>query len=400
MKKALLFASLLSLAACGEADPSATLQKTLRNLEQIRTAAYFCRSESYVPGDTIPSVQRRFEREWANPADTAIGSGYLSFSAEDTTRLLYGYDGTIRIEVEHDTQEVLADDFTRNQLPFRIVRPPFFNRAENIVRYALTTSDPIETQLVEEGDSYRFRLVIDIGKTVEFIGKARYMPDHGNVWGKPLSVYELWIRKKDLVPYRIRREQVHQTTDEVVSEVAINRPADHQLQIEDFYPAGYTLRMRKDKRSDRPKEWHILGKTAPEWTLTAADGSSVSLGDFRSKVLLINFTGIGCGPCYQAIPFLNGLKARYAPGDFDIVAIETWGKSPYSIGVYAERNKMTYRMLAGTDEVRRAYLPDSAVPVFLLLDGRRKVRKVHTGYAKGSTDQAITEAIDKLLEEN
>lgn len=52
----------------------------------------------------------------------------------------------------------------------------------------------------------------------------------------------------------------------------------------------------------------MTGKKAPDWTLTDMKGQKVSLSGIKSKVILLQFTGIGCGPCKISIPFLNRLK--------------------------------------------------------------------------------------------
>ena len=55
-----------------------------------------------------------------------------------------------------------------------------------------------------------------------------------------------------------------------------------------------------------------------------------SLSDFKeSKVLLIQCTGIGCGPCMVSIPFLNKLKQDYKTDDLDVVAIEMGQKGTF-----------------------------------------------------------------------
>ena len=56
-------------------------------------------------------------------------------------------------------------------------------------------------------------------------------------------------------------------------------------------------------------------------------------------------------------------------------------------------------MLAGTDETVDAYLPDRAVPVYLLVDAERRVRHAFCGYTPAESDRTITEAIDSLLRE-
>jgi peroxiredoxin len=54
------------------------------------------------------------------------------------------------------------------------------------------------------------------------------------------------------------------------------------------------------------------GATAPAFTLTDDKGRSVSISDFRGKVVMIDFWGVGCGPCMYNIEHdLPAIHARY-----------------------------------------------------------------------------------------
>ena len=176
MKKALLFTLFLSLTAHGQPDRTDYLQKVLRNLTRIETSSFRQHSESYPPGDTIPHVQEKFCKAFANPADTTLGVKFLYLDAADTSRLSFGYDGFGSAVIEYGEKCVLADNFSTLRLPFRPIAMPFFNYAENILRYALTTTDRIETRLDDTGDDMRFRLTIDEERQVEFFGHAYHMP--------------------------------------------------------------------------------------------------------------------------------------------------------------------------------------------------------------------------------
>ncbi len=396
MKKALLFATLLPALAFAQADNSDYLQKVLRSLEQIETSSFHIRSMAYAPYDTIPSVHEQFVKAFANPTDTTLGVKFLIFDPKDTTRLLFGYDGVRKAYIEHSEKAVGADDFSTLRLPFRPVSMPFFNYAENILRYALTTSDKIETQLEENGDMYHFKLTVDEERQIEFFGHAYHMP---NPSPDPRSIYEIWIRKSDGMPCRIRREMEHQTTIATVSRVSINTLPRSDWQLTDYFPTGYEVHY-KGAQKNRPKpSFSILGHQAPAWDLPGTNEKNVSLGDFDGKIVLINFTGIGCGACYTAIPFLNKLTERYKPADFALAAIESWGKSLHSVQMYSIHNKLKYPLLVGTEEVVKVYLPTPAVPVFILLDRHHIVRKVFEGYSE-SMDGEIAQAIDSLLQES
>ncbi len=130
--------------------------------------------------------------------------------------------------------------------------------------------------------------------------------------------------------------------------------------------------------------------------LEGIHGQEVSLNDFKSKILMINITGIGCGPCVASIPFLKELKRSYNSEDFDLVAIETWMRRPHSIENYINKNGINYTMLCGTDEVVKDY-QSLAVPVFFILDEQRIVRYATTGYTQDKTEKEIIRTINGLL---
>ena len=366
-------------------EQSAYLEKALSQLERIERVAYRRSSESYLPGDTIP---RRYLRH-----------SYLSYyNADDTTRIDGGYDGTIAVDLDHDRREVVIDDFSIPRAPYRLTDMTFFCRAEAILRYVLTTSDPIRTEFTPCGDGYRLRLDIDRDCVVEFWGRPYYNRPPRELFPEAEhSAYEI-VFDSERMPRKLRREQTHQITVDSVFDVRIDYEPQAPLRLEAYYPDGYMLRKRK-LRNQAKKPYDIVGRQAPDWTLVDADSTAVSLGDLRSRVLLIQFTGIGCGPCHASIPFLRSLEERYTPADVGVVAIETWGTPLRSLGVYVRRNRINYPMLAGTDETVDAYLPDRAVPVYLLVDAERRVRHAFCGYTPAESDRTITEAIDSLLRE-
>jgi methylamine dehydrogenase accessory protein MauD len=60
------------------------------------------------------------------------------------------------------------------------------------------------------------------------------------------------------------------------------------------------------------------GKKAPDFTLSSAQDSDVSLHDFAGRRVLLVFTQDGCGPCRQIMPGLNRLQAK---GDHQILVV-------------------------------------------------------------------------------
>lgn len=145
----------------------------------------------------------------------------------------------------------------------------------------------------------------------------------------------------------------------------------------------------------------MTGKTAPEWTLTDIDDRKILLSDIRSKVVLLQFTGIGCGPCKISIHFLNRLREKYDNNSLEIIAVETWVKRKSSCENYIRENGIKYRFLTAEEDIIEKlindYHADSGVPKFYLLDKNRSIRKICNGYAENSTDEEIEKEICNLL---
>ncbi|MCD7936011.1 MAG: TlpA family protein disulfide reductase [Tannerellaceae bacterium] len=375
-------------------DPYAYLEKVLKNLDKIESATYHEVKEAWNPGEIDPTYRvERLVREYNNPQDTTIGASYVAFDLADPTRLEFAYDGTVRVIMHHKHNGLMIDDFSTNTLPFRLVNPPFFNYTKNILRYMLTTQDSIHIDFVDMPDEYYIKMTIEEEKQVEFFGKAHYIE---NPYYDPLSIYELWISKSTNRPYKVRQEMGHSISASTISNPEFNKLSLKELNVTDYFPENYEIRDYGSRRNSTPRPLELEGKPAPAWTLNNSNEQPVSLTDIHSKVVLLNFTGIGCGPCLVAIPFMRELKETFPQEELEVVSIETWNRRPVSLQNYINRNEINYQLLCGTDEVIQDY-QSRGVPTFFILDNQRIVRKAIVGYSKDSTDQEILEAIRELL---
>ena len=60
---------------------------------------------------------------------------------------------------------------------------------------------------------------------------------------------------------------------------------------------------------------------APEYQVTALDGQTVSLADYRGKVILINLWATWCEPCIEEMPLLEDLYQKFSQTDFEIIGV-------------------------------------------------------------------------------
>lgn len=382
-----LFMTLALISGCKkETNKNDFLRKVLINLEQIKSASYS--STFGGPGDTIRS--KEYTEEFFNPIDTFIGSSFSKIFQYKEFKYGFVYDGNAQIFTNWDPNTIRIDSFQNSQLPFRPMSTPFFNYTKSIIKYALETQDSISTEIEDCGDSIRFSIYIP-NKVVEFFGKAHIMDNPYLAREDAFSSYEIWVHKSDYLPFRYKRTVPHETSWLINNETEYNIGNLEDFESSNYFPLDYSIVgnqiiVKKD----------MVGKAAPEWTLRDVNNKSVSLKDLKSKILLIKFTGIGCGPCHASIPLTRQLAQDYELKDLEVVSIETWSNDIDNLKSYHEKNELNYKYLLSTEEVKKSYQINE-VPAFFILDEKRIIRKVILGFGEETTDREIRDAIKELI---
>lgn len=129
-----------------------------------------------------------------------------------------------------------------------------------------------------------------------------------------------------------RVEALEQEALSVLSVVAHSESGLRQPGIEYSAQNDEWIAIDKSKSASMPlistlaqgllfKEKHLrVGKTAPELELELVDGSSWSMTGNRGKVIVIQFSFKGCGPCEAMYEGLRSLKEEFA-GQLSILSI-------------------------------------------------------------------------------
>ncbi len=395
---------ILSIVSCSHMTrEEQLLRRALAKLESIETVEYQEICTAYMPGDTLyKKWWTRNIKAYNNPQDTTVGVNHISMQVEgDSERFLSSYDGNIYAVSHPDHKAIVLDDFTTRNLPFRPMTPPLFRYAENIVEYTLTTTDSIVMSVTESSDIYHLDLTIHEEDQVEFFGRAYHMPklpESMRATHDPTSHYEIWFDKSTDLPIKIYREMCSNVSEKMSRNVKINTLSLDDFDMESYYPEGYEIIMRGSKNKSKSLTTaDLVGKAAPDFELMSCKGDVVALKNIKSRAILLNFTGIGCGPCAQALPFLNKLNDKYDDDDLQIISIECWGKRASSLQHYANVHDIEYPFLVGEESVTKAYHA-SGVPQFVLLDSSHRVVSTYSGYTLPTSDEPIEELIKQVLD--
>lgn len=120
----------------------------------------------------------------------------------------------------------------------------------------------------------------------------------------------------------------------------------------------------------------IAGEPAPGFVATTFAGDTVSLDDYRGKVVLVNVWATWCAPCREEMPSMQRLHERVTDPDFEILAVSVdasllgslgWGgRIGGNVQEFAEEFALTFPILldpsgATAEAYHATALPESFV---------------------------------------
>jgi len=117
---------------------------------------------------------------------------------------------------------------------------------------------------------------------------------------------------------------------------------------------------------------------APAFKVVTLDGKPLTLADYKSKVILLNFWATWCGPCRAEIPDLVELQNKYKD-QLQVIGLAVDDDDEGAIKKFAEKFGINYPIAIATEEMRTEYGGIPALPTSFVLDGEGRVVQKHEG---------------------
>jgi cytochrome c biogenesis protein CcmG, thiol:disulfide interchange protein DsbE len=126
----------------------------------------------------------------------------------------------------------------------------------------------------------------------------------------------------------------------------------------------------------------------PDVTFKNLDGQNVTLGEFKGKVVVVNFWATWCEPCQTEIPWMIGFQEKYAGQGFTMlgVAMDDEGKSvvePYvqktQFDVDGHSMTMNYPIVLGNDDLASKFGGLIGLPTTIVINRDGKIAKRFIG---------------------
>ncbi|NCC51768.1 MAG: redoxin domain-containing protein [Spartobacteria bacterium] len=141
----------------------------------------------------------------------------------------------------------------------------------------------------------------------------------------------------------------------------------------------------------------LIGKPAPVFSGTDIDGQAIALGDFRGRVVLLDFWATWCGPCMLAIPEIQKVAMHFTNQPVTVIGLnrDPEGREE-NVKKVLEKKNITFRQLADADGGISEEYKVHGIPHTVLIDTNGIIQWVHVG-ASGDESEILIENIERLL---
>ena len=112
----------------------------------------------------------------------------------------------------------------------------------------------------------------------------------------------------------------------------------------------------------------VKGMSAPNFTLPGLDGKTVSLADYKGKVVLLNIWATWCPPCVDEMPSMEKLHQELKGEAFEILAISIDVSGAKAVLPFMKKHKLSFPALTDTKGAIKNLYQTTGVPESFIID--------------------------------
>ncbi len=114
----------------------------------------------------------------------------------------------------------------------------------------------------------------------------------------------------------------------------------------------------------------------------------------RGNIVVLNFWGLGCGPCIAEMPELNKLVDKYRDRS-DVKFLAPAGDQSNALINFLKKKQFNYQVLNNGGDIWKDYRID-ALPIHIVIDRNGKIIKRLKG-AQPNIFDLLSTAIDRCI---
>jgi tetratricopeptide (TPR) repeat protein len=212
-------------------------------------------------------------------------------------------------------------------------------------------------------DAAEYKIQNRLGMVYEKIGDLE----------KASSAYLKSLLKKEDGKTRSKLESISQN----ITGISINIPRKNEVNIDSIISKA---RVEKTE-------------LAPEVNLKTINTKSISISDFKGKIIILNFWASWCGPCIKELPFIQELTKIYAQNNSDVILLTINLDHSYDhLEEFLKANKYNFPVLLNKG-VNISFGVKS-IPTTIIIDKKGIIRYKNIGF---NDEINFTELIQKEI---
>jgi len=393
MKKTTLFlililSSTLLFGQSKNEDLKSILNKTISNLNQIKTVEY-----------TL-DFHQHFEAQEINMRDTA--TCYFDFSSPDSIIGSKYIFSSKKVDVAFDGGLIYLSDNANKQIIYSNKPTKYFVTAQIFMQNSIFVIKKILPELVSDSTTTITRLndtVLDNSACFKYkiLLKDKFINLGGVLTlAKGVSTnHILLISKDNNLPKQFSSFFPNNSgfTQATISNIKMPASKADSLWNYDWLPEEYLRISLEDfEKNTRASVNQQVGKQSPDWTLPMIKGDSVKLSAQKNDLILLDFWYQGCGACVASVPDINEIQKEFAGKGLKVYGIEFVKPNDKGLIEYIDKNKIEYPILYLGKSVASDYSV-CAAPTFFLINNQQKIIYASAGLNKTDLLKAIKDNI-------
>ena len=137
-------------------------------------------------------------------------------------------------------------------------------------------------------------------------------------------------------------------------------------------------------------------KPAPGFSIQDAGGKTVTLAEYKGKVVLLNFWATWCGPCKVEIPWFSEFERKYKDRGLAVLGVAMDDEGWDVVKPYLQKNNIAYRIAVGNDKLAESYGGVESLPTTFIIDRDGTIAAEHQGLvSKDDYEKEIVRLLDK-----
>ena len=143
----------------------------------------------------------------------------------------------------------------------------------------------------------------------------------------------------------------------------------------------------------------LVNLPATDFTLLDVEGKSVSLNEFKGKVVILDFWATWCGPCMSSFPGMKTVVEKYAADpNVKVLFVNSWENVEnklQNVKDFLAKTKYPFHILLDDKNKVVESFKITGIPTKIFIDKAGKIRFKSVGFG-GNADEMVKE-IDMII---